>query len=238
MAKHNIFKDSTIFVGRVTCVWLTSAEKAPKMYRHRRFEKVPARTPVAILTTLCGKEIRFSMFNGSTKHGEAQNEIHALRLPDSVGVASFWKWEEGQEEPGLITVKLHNVWFPEDNPNKGYATQMFGLDEINPITKWVDVSDVEDLESKTVHQIQREAKNWSPLFQSCPTVDSLFSAPTCCEQCVTEALAVEDTGYGHTGEESFTFKVQNYSLRERASGEYDYTLKKKASIHNYQLINN
>lgn len=229
--EHNIFKDFTIYIGRVTCVWLTSEAKAPKMF-DGKFKPVPAKTPVAVLNTLCGKEIRFSMFNGSRRWGKAQDEMLNLRLPDGVG-GSFWKWEEGKEEAGLITVKLHNVWFPEDNPAKGYATQMFGLDEIGPLTSWIDVSDVEDLESKTVHQIECAAKNWRPLHRSYPNIETAYSAPTCCHHCHETAFALEDTGYGHTGIQTYTNKVQNFSRRERAySGEVDYTLKKKASIYN------
>jgi len=232
MTKHNIFKDFTIYVGRVTCVWLTSAAKAPKYWTGGSFEKVPARTPVAVLTTLCGKEIRFSMFDHDGHQG--YDNALELRLPSSTNI-SFWKWEKGNEQSGLINVKLHNVWFPENNPNKGYATQMLGLDEINPRTHWIDLSDVEDLESKSVHQIQRESSNFNVPFQSYPKLESKYTAPTCCEQCHEETFATEDWGTGNSGAEVYTNKLQNISFRKDASGETRYTIKKKASIANEQI---
>tara|TARA_Y100000004_G_C8883314_1_gene398554 strand:- start:214 stop:984 length:771 start_codon:yes stop_codon:yes gene_type:complete len=231
MTKHNIFKDFIIYVGRVTCVWLTSAAKAPKMWTGSKFEKVPARTPVAVLTTLCGKEIRFSMFAHDGHQG--YNNVLDLRLPSSTSV-NFWKWEEGNEQSGLITVKLHNVWYPKNNPNKGYATQMPN-DAINPQTHWIDLSDVEDLESKSVHQIQRESSNFNVPLKSYPKLEIKYTAPTCCKQCHQKTFATENWGWGNSGAEVYTNKLQNISWRKAGNGETQYTIKKKASIANQQI---
>jgi hypothetical protein len=127
--KHNIFKDYTIYKGRIIKAWRTSAAKAPKYYNANyspKFTGVPANTWVYIIKTECGKEIRIADMYMLDHIHKAEQAVFGT-LENELGLAGGdFAYDQFQEIEKSETreFKLHNVWFPQDNPSKGYATMM------------------------------------------------------------------------------------------------------------------
>ena len=134
--KHNIFKDYTDYEGTIVALWKTGAEKAPKFWntkstKKNKFMKVPSGSMVAVIETTCGKEIRFTLAGGERTDGWVyETATYGLTQVGTIDSYRFF-WKKGEKiyrhydaNPQQVTVRLHNVWFPKDNPSRGYATQM------------------------------------------------------------------------------------------------------------------
>ena len=82
---------------------------------------------------------------------------------------------------------------------------MMPSDELNPTTRYIDVTDVEDMENKTLYQIENEATalankdDWSYNVTQ-PRVNA-----TCCEDCV---WALQDSY--QTSDRTTNFKPSNW----------------------------
>ena len=156
--EYNIFKDSVIYAGRITAFWRCSAAKAGKYYNGSNMVKVPAKTFHATLETVCGKTITFNTYTmgfGDVSTVPSPWKLGLQNLSDEHRNTNlfFWKWESHMAEQEIITVRLANVWFPKDNPNRGYATAM-PQDELNPEVRYIDFTDVEGLADMTASQMR------------------------------------------------------------------------------------